>query len=368
MEPAAVDALTLLPRLEEKELVLQTWKGCKLKGSTGTAMVTTRRLVFWSGTVGQQVSLSRVTGVAVNKPRWDRWSHVDVSLGGGKISLVVTEGNEVYKCLESARAQFEEEVSKKSADAAAFSTSSAGIGGILRNERRKREAAGQLADEVQSDLTALIRQASRVVDMLQRYQAREGGAVSTAGLRSLGLGGGLWAEGTDDHEVLARRVASFAVTTYFPWLADDAADTNPAQCAAAMVSLPDVYCHFNRARGIARLVSPDDFATALEVFLSPKSEARLREAPIEIRTFRSGVKVLRPTRRADEALRVALLTLAQAHPSGLADVQAADLLHVPAALARLHLEDVEEYGVLCRDDAPAGLRFFPNHFLETAPV
>lgn len=271
----------------------------------------------------------------------------------------------ISRCIDSALEQFVVEQRAKER-LAGFSASSAGIGGILRKERRKREQAGQLATEVQADLNSLIRHAADVADMLKRYHARQGGEVSTSALRSLGAG--VWSAGTDgDQEVLARRVGAFCVAAYFPWLDDPDQAADPIQCAAAMVSLPDVYCQFNRARGLASLVSPEELASSLEAFLDVKSENYLRDIPVELKTFPSGVKVVRPSKRADIALQRAIAGLAD-RPFGIGEIEAAAHLGIPAALARLHLLDVEQKAILCRDDSPAGLRFFRNPFVPESLV
>jgi ESCRT-II complex subunit VPS36 len=43
----------------------------------------------------------------------------------------------------------------------------------------------------------------------------------------------------------------------------------------------------------------------------------------------------------------------------------ATALQMPLALAQSYLLLAEERGVLCRDDGPRGILFFPNFFAET---
>ena len=72
------------------------------------------------------------------------------------------------------------------------------------------------------------------------------------------------------HDELARQLADFLRT--------------PVDRAGGMLSLIDVYCMFNRARG-TELVSPDDLLVACKKF------PRL-QIPLRLRTFASGVMVL----------------------------------------------------------------------------
>ncbi|KAJ8609173.1 hypothetical protein CTAYLR_008416 [Chrysophaeum taylorii] len=363
MESLALNAMTKLPEMSGGEVVLHTEKEAWVRtfGSEwrGTVVITTLRVLFWTsdGQVARQASVGSVRKCVVKKERFARKAVVEV---WGERLLLAVRGDAVLArhCEEATREfLFSERRRRKKSEEEGFEVSGAGIGGILRRERRKRDAAGQLAAEVQNDLTALIKRAASVVELLERY-GRDRDA--DAGLRGLGLMGGLWGH-DDDAEGLARRVVAFAVEAYFPWLSEDDAPISPEKAAAAMVSLPDVYSKFNRARGAAKLVSPDDLVTALEVFCVRESPRCLADLPLELRTFSSGVKVLRPKTRAHAALVATLQALADT-PGGLSDLEAARHLDIPAALARQHLLDAEAQAALCRDDAPAGLRFFPNHF------
>jgi ESCRT-II complex subunit VPS36 len=57
-----------------------------------------------------------------------------------------------------------------------------------------------------------------------------------------------------------------------------------------------------------------------------------------------------------------LSRLAAEHSDGIDAVDAARLAGLAPAIAREHLLAAEAQGALCRDDAPDGLRFFPNRF------
>lgn len=328
-KPLSLDAVTRLPAMGTGEVVMVT-----SSDGRGTVAVTTERVLWWSEE-GKQLALRDVK-TAIYAKRG--------VLHVGSIELRVANADDLARACEQAR------VDKPKAQKQGFSASSAGIGGLVRKERRRQKKADQLAADVQSDLKVLMKHAASVVDMLKRYQAKDEAEDEAA---SIGLMGGLWAH-TGDQQVLARHIVAFAMSKYFK-------DDDDRRSAAAMVSLPDLYCAFNRARGMADLVSPEDFVAALEVFVARGSPTRL-DVPLELRTFPSGVKVLRPTNRKDAELAAWLLALAA---DGITDLAAAAHLNIPPPLARLHLLDALHDGALCLDDTPSGLAFYPNHFVAS---
>jgi hypothetical protein len=63
----------------------------------------------------------------------------------------------------------------------------------------------------------------------------------------------------------------------------------------------------------------------------------------------------------------ALVDLAcEQHDDGIGVIEAAQLVGLAPPLAREQLLAAEAVGALCRDEAPSGVRFFANRFVETA--
>ena len=120
---------------------------------------------------------------------------------------------------------------------------------------------------------------------------------------------------------------------------------------------------YNRARGAAGLCSPEDLAGAASRYLDVASPKRLKDAPVVLRVFRSGVRVLCLSDE-DVVERVS----SAVPPAGADALAVARALHVPAALGLEHLLDAEDAGAVCRDKGPAGLAFFPNEFLSRVAV
>ena len=235
--------------------------------------------------------------------------------------------------------------------ASGFTTQTAGIAGLARKRRAKRDEAGALAAETRDDVRALMAEASAVVSMLQKYQARadraSGDDAALGAARQLGAmrvaDDDAAAVDAGDGKLLADAAAAFASKLL-------------GAGAAKSVTLTDLWCRFNRARGASGLVSPEDFADACGRYLDRRSPDFSRGAPATLRVFRSGVKVVA---LADDDTRARVV----AHAAGGATAMGlAVALAVPPALAAELLADAEHDGALCRDKSSAGLAFYPNAF------
>jgi len=141
-----------------------------------------------------------------------------------------------------------------------------------------------------------------------------------------------------------------------------------------MMTLTDVYCLFNRARG-TNLISPEDLLKALDL---------MKELGLGMskRSFKSGVLVVQDDAFDDEVMAKKLANLASSsikqkvdtQPAlGLAGTTLTDVggitvidvsrtLKMPALLANEQLQSAEQMGWLCRDETIEGIRYFPNLF------
>lgn len=119
-----------------------------------------------------------------------------------------------------------------------------------------------------------------------------------------------------------------------------------------MMSLADVYCRVNRARGL-ELLSPEDLLHACE---------RL-SGPIKLRRFPSGAMVLQLESHDDELISIDTLEKVKAAES-LAVEELAKQLGISLLLAKERLLVAERLGRVCRDESVEGLRFYPNLLLQ----
>ena len=272
-----------------------------------------------------------------------------------------------------------------------FQTSGAGIAGIMRRQEKDIRATGRLATEAFTDLDALMGKARDVVAIMEKYKAQVE-ASEDDGARGAGVG----AEESEDQQfrdLLLNMGISSPVTRstaggmYHQQLArqlvDFLSDHDRLHKAGGMMTLPDVYCIFNRARGL-ELISPDDLVEACKS-LEPLG------LPMSVRTFDSGVTVIQSHRHDDAMMAKRLEALAVEH-NCLTSIQTASLLNIPLTLAIEHLtvgprgvhpspssmaqppspppcvccplppQMAEQSGLLCRDESLEVLSFHPNKF------
>jgi ESCRT-II complex subunit VPS36 len=132
-----------------------------------------------------------------------------------------------------------------------------------------------------------------------------------------------------------------------------------------MITLPDLYCIFNRARG-TEIVSPEDLLRAAEMMDG-------LYVGMSLRLFDSGVKVVlldsfgeeQMCGRITQLLTSSTLT-SQGQGHNYPFVQASDVsshLAVSVTIAKEMLHIAETKGLLCRDEAPSGVYFYCNAFV-----
>ncbi|CAH1635279.1 unnamed protein product [Spodoptera littoralis] len=124
-----------------------------------------------------------------------------------------------------------------------------------------------------------------------------------------------------------------------------------------IMSLADVWCRVNRARGL-ELISPEDLLNACKLL-------QTIGAPMTLRKFPSGACVLQLNSQRDE--EVAKTTCELLEDNGyLTPVKLSQIANVSVLLARERLFTTERLGMACRDESIEGLAFYPNLFLREA--
>jgi ESCRT-II complex subunit VPS36 len=139
---------------------------------------------------------------------------------------------------------------------------------------------------------------------------------------------------------------------YFEELAKQLADfLRPKLKDSLMMTLTDVYCLYNRARG-TNLISPEDLLLAVD---------RMKDLKLGLsaRTFPSGLRVIQDDALTQDAWRDRLVEAAK---EGCTSNTVAQKLHLSWILANELLLQAEHEGALVRDETSESLRFFPNLF------
>lgn len=230
-----------------------------------------------------------------------------------------------------------------------------GVDHILTKQKLKHQQAQKVANEALSgDAEQLLEQASALLQVIQKYtyllnqqqqqqeqlehqdQNDQDAEKLTGLLQDMGMTSAL----TKDHLGNDR--------AYYEWLARQVVDFfwDKLPSMGGVISLTDVYCLFNRARG-TNLISPEDLRQACNLL----GELKLG---ISQRTFDSGIVVLQLDRHQDTQ---ALMDLCP-----ITALEASHVLKVSALLAFEQLKEAEQLGYLCRDTTLETTRFFPNQF------
>eukprot|EP00501_MAST-03F_sp_TOSAG23-6_P002387 GSMAST32.ASY1.ANO1.2493.1 assembled CDS len=237
----------------------------------------------------------------------------------------------------------------------------AGIGGLQFKQKQEEQKGKRLAGSAFQDLDSLMAKAREVVQVAERVaqlssrensddvsaeeQAEFSSLVRSVGIASpvtrdsMGTGGDLF------YSELARQLSGFIV--------------KPIDSAGGMLSLMDIYCMYNRARG-TELLSPDDLLVACRQLSILKLGMRLRKFP-------SGVIVVQLDTFSDDAVTEKLKRLLEngkkTYGTGLSAMLLSQEWNVSLLVASEHLKTAELKGALCRDDSASGMRFYANLFL-----
>ncbi|GFN75050.1 vacuolar protein-sorting-associated protein 36 [Plakobranchus ocellatus] len=268
---------------------------------------------------------------------------------------------------------FKEEVKKKrwesqapqggSNSAPAPSTSNAqgllprqrpGIVGIERSLQAKNKETNKNISQAFHDLRNLMEKAKEMVNLSKtiatKIKEKQGDITEdeTVKFKSYLLSMGIsnpvtretHGEGDKYYSELARQLSTLL--------------TKPIEDSGGMMTLTDVYCRVNRARGM-ELLSPEDLLHACELM-------EFLRLPIKLRTFDSGVSVLQAQSQNEEELITETSDMVQKQ-GHLTSEQLAQLLGLSVVLAKERLLMAEKMGGVCRDETVEGLNFYPNRFL-----
>lgn len=226
------------------------------------------------------------------------------------------------------------------------------------------------------DIDAFLREATELVKVIHKYSAtieRERAAAS-----AVNPGEGFVASGKDADKLFGM-MENMGITSalsekqagsaYHKQLARQLVDflrlNDKLTKAGGMMTLTDVYCLFNRARG-TNMISPEDLLKAVDLM----KELNLG---ISKRSFSSGVLVIQADEFDDVIMGKKLTEMAStsmepqsrnksSSPGGITVMDVCRALKMSALLANEQLLTAEQMGLLCRDSTIEGVRFFPNLF------
>ncbi|KAK2166519.1 hypothetical protein LSH36_38g03056 [Paralvinella palmiformis] len=144
---------------------------------------------------------------------------------------------------------------------------------------------------------------------------------------------------------------------YYGELAKQLSDIlqTPLKECGGIMTLTDVYCRVNRARGM-ELLSPEDLINACKLM-------ETLNLPVRLRVFESGVMVLQLVSHSEE--QVIEETKRMIEDKGcITAEQLSQIVGLSVVLAKERLLAAERAGKTCRDEDTEGLCFYPNLFLS----
>ncbi|CAI2163835.1 10832_t:CDS:10 [Funneliformis geosporum] len=210
-----------------------------------------------------------------------------------------------------------------------------GISGIMRNAEENKKEQDEYLNQAFKDLESL----KTITEKMESAESEEVSTFKT-NLFKLGISNPVTKDeaGSIYHKELARELAEFLENT----LDKD----------NGMMSLTDIYCIFNRARGVA-LISPNDLYKACSLF------ERLN-LPLRLRKYESGLLVVHDDQIAQRILEYIKLR------GSLSGIELASIEQKSVVLVNEQLQMVEAKGLICRDESIEGIRYYDNlinHFV-----
>lgn len=218
-------------------------------------------------------------------------------------------------------------------------------------------------DDAFSDMKRLMEKASEMVRLAESISSKLANTSTDAPemvafrtfLKELGISNPVTKQMVGDRytEELARQLAEFLDRLFN----QQKPSSSEISISNTMLTLTDLYCLFNRARGVA-LVSPDD------LYRSAKDFDRLN-LPFRLRKFESGLITIQSASHNDQTVATNIAKLVQdAYTStGLSAIELAQLGKCSVMLAMEQLCMAERVGLVCRDETIEGLFFYPNLFV-----
>ncbi|XP_049544421.1 vacuolar protein-sorting-associated protein 36 [Anopheles darlingi] len=227
-----------------------------------------------------------------------------------------------------------------------------GIGGIERGLAEKQKLTDQHISIAFQDLDKLMEMAKDMVAVTKvvssKIRERHGEVSEDETVRFKSY---LMSLGIDDP---VTRDGTRSSSEYFMKLSQQLCEMllDPITEAGGMMSLADVYCRMNRARGL-ELLSPEDVLNA----------CKLLTGPITLRSFPSGAMVLQLETHDDVLVSQRTTELVKQYTSISTD-ELARCEAISFILAKERLLAAEAFGYICRDESIEGLRFFGNKFIQ----
>jgi ESCRT-II complex subunit VPS36 len=279
-----------------------------------------------------------------------------------------TSSQQIQKALQRKLWEQQQRLQEKQTSQQTKTKRKVGVDHILTKHKLRHEHASKLADDALSgDAEQLLQEAGELLQVIQRYTVMlqkyntpaEGSddpdQQKLVGLLAdMGMTSATAINTTINHprnnrdkqeyyELTARQIADFLIPRFQK-------QSKESANAVPMMTLTDVYCLFNRARG-TNLLSPEDVQQSCAVLHELNLGLSQRVFPD------SGVIVV----QYDRQLRMTENRIVGMCPT--TPLEASHVLKLSPLLALEQLEEAERLGWVCRDVTLETIRFYPNKFL-----
>lgn len=246
-----------------------------------------------------------------------------------------------------------------------------GVDAVLSASQNRHQQAAHLTDTAfAGDAETLLKEATELVQIIHKYVAtldretvdssnsnnndNSSSKADTDRLVSL-----LQDMGMTSALKKADYKGGTAAAAYYDQTARQLADfVRPKLAVVPVLTLTDVYCLFNRARG-SHLLSPEDLLTALE-------HLQTLNLGFSVVTFPdSGLKVLQDDSRTNDKIRAeTFLNICRQHEGYVTALTVSKECRISAVLATEQLLAAERAEYLVRDETMEAIRFYPNRFVD----
>jgi ESCRT-II complex subunit VPS36 len=253
--------------------------------------------------------------------------------------------------------EMESKLSKMNQDQKEQNQDKVGVDAILSRTTARHQQAATVTDQAfTGDAEKLLQEAAALVQIIHKYVAtldkheKVGDGEDTERLASMLKDMGM-ASALSKADYKGREDA------YYSQLARELADFLRPKLKNTMMTLTDIYCLYNRARG-SNLLSPEDLLQAIDHMERLSLGLSHRVFPT------TGLRVLQDAALDDDQLAKRLQEFTETKTTGITDIEASRRLHVSVLLAHEQLLAAERSGYLVRDETTESIRFFPNRFNE----
>ncbi|EGG22141.1 vacuolar protein sorting 36 [Cavenderia fasciculata] len=248
-----------------------------------------------------------------------------------------------------------------------FDTSNAGISGLIKQMNKRTEETDKVLSEAFTDLNALMEKAKDMVTLSEKLKTamdkqlkKEGDPSYSAEedeFRSFLLHMGINTPVTKKtakshyHTELSKQLSDWMLEKQIL-----SKQGGGRQLNSGMIPLADLYCIFNRARGI-ELISPDDLYRACLLF-------EQLNLPFRIRKFDSGVIVVQSKDENDEQVAKEIIEIIRENGGSITPFHLSTIQQISLNLSKEKLLACERLERLCRDETIQGISFYENFFID----